>query len=132
MRIRQLTFSIRKHCPAITSITWRGNRHNVQPHSGEAFQGLNFLKELCLDGFSLWNEPSRYLFERCPGIERLSIKDCAYDEFDVEEVETELPQEDLIQMVRNHPSLRWLRSDLSAENVAMLQQECPEMTFVSE
>ena len=91
------------------------------------------MKELCLDGFLFRSyEPSRYLFELCPSIERLSIKDCAYDEYDVEEAEAELPQEDLIKMVRNHPSLRWLRSDLSAENVAMLQQECPEMTFVSE
>jgi hypothetical protein len=44
----------------------------------------------------------------------------------------ELPQEDIIQMVRNHPSLHWLRSDLSAENVAMLQQERLGITFVSE
>ena len=79
-------------------------------------------------------EPTRrYMFERCPSIERLSIKDCAIDEYDFEEPESELPpQEDLVKMVRNHPSLRWLRSDLSAENVAMLQQERPEINFVSE
>ena len=124
--------AIRKHCPAITSITWRSNGHNVQPHSGEDFQGLTLLKELCLDGFLFRSyEPSRYMFERCPTIERLSIKDCAFYEWD-RAPEAELPQEDLIKMVRNHPLLRWLRSDLSAENVAMLQQERPEMTFVSE
>ena len=125
--------AIRKHCPAVTSITWKSHGDNVEPHSGEAFQGLTLLKELCLDGFSLWNEPSLYMFEHCPRVERLSIKGCTLYEYGgEEEVESELPQEDLIDMVRNHPSLRWLRSDLSAENVAMLQQERPEMTFVSE
>jgi hypothetical protein len=38
----------------------------------------------------------------------------------------------LIKMVRLHPTLRWLRSDLSEENVAMLKQERPEITFVSD
>jgi hypothetical protein len=32
-------------------------------------------------------------------------------------------QEMLIKMVRNHPALRWLRSNLLEENIAMLQQE---------
>ena len=40
-------------------------------------------------------------------------------------------QEMLIKMVRLHPTLRWLRSDLTKENIAMLQQERPEITFVS-
>lgn len=40
-------------------------------------------------------------------------------------------QEMLIKMVRCHCTLRWVRSDLSAENVAMLQQERPEVVFVS-
>mmetsp|Transcript_10757 Transcript_10757/g.19491 ORF Transcript_10757/g.19491 Transcript_10757/m.19491 type:complete len:97 (+) Transcript_10757:447-737(+) len=39
-------------------------------------------------------------------------------------------QEMLIKMVRNHQTLQWFRSDLSAANVAMLQQERPEITFV--
>ena len=44
----------------------------------------------------------------------------------------DLPQEVIVKMVRNRPQLRWLRSDLTPENVAMLQQERPEITFVSE
>ena len=37
-----------------------------------------------------------------------------------------------MKMVRLHPTLKWLRSDLTAENVAILQQERPDVTFVSE
>lgn len=40
------------------------------------------------------------------------------------------PQGVLVNMVRRHSSLRWLRSDLSAENIYMLRQERPEITFV--
>jgi hypothetical protein len=40
-------------------------------------------------------------------------------------------QEKLVKMVQNHPALCWLRSDLTDENIAMLQQERPEFTFVS-
>lgn len=38
----------------------------------------------------------------------------------------------LIKMVRLHPTLRWLRSDLTEENVAMLKQERPDQTFLSD
>jgi hypothetical protein len=38
----------------------------------------------------------------------------------------------LIKMVRNNRTLQWLRSDLLAENVAMLQQERPDVTLISD
>jgi hypothetical protein len=43
-------------------------------------------------------------------------------------------QELLIKMVRRliAPTLRWLRSDLTQENIVLLQQERPGITFVSE
>jgi hypothetical protein len=53
-----------------------------------------------------------------PGIERLIIKDCVFRKYGGR-VKSEVYQEYLVQMVRNHPSLRWLRSNLSAEHVAM-------------
>lgn len=37
-----------------------------------------------------------------------------------------MQQEELIKMVRRHPTLRWLQSDLSNENVVMLKQERPD------
>ena len=38
----------------------------------------------------------------------------------------------LIKLVRHHPTLRWLRSDLTDENIAMLNEERPEVTLVNE
>lgn len=43
-----------------------------------------------------------------------------------------IPQGMLMKMVRNLSRLRWLRSDLSPENIAILHQERPEVTFVSD
>jgi hypothetical protein len=37
----------------------------------------------------------------------------------------------LIRFVRNAPNLRWFRSDLTPENVAMLKAERPDVTFVA-
>lgn len=42
-----------------------------------------------------------------------------------------LPQHTLLKLVRCSPSLKWFRSDLSTENIAILQKERPNMTFVS-
>lgn len=64
----------------------------------------------------------------CQHLERLSIKRTSYG---TEELGFEpVTQGMLIKMVRHHATLRWLRSDLSKENVAMLKRERPEISFV--
>jgi hypothetical protein len=76
-----------------------------------------------------------HLFQANKGIERLSIKNITWKCIPLmsdEETGEPVTQEMLIKMVRNLPSLCWLKSDLSDENVAMLQAERPEITFVSE
>lgn len=64
-------------------------------------------------------------------LEGLSIKNAGWrhyqNGFDYEH----FPQEVIIKFVRLHPSLRWLRSDLTEENVAMLKEERPDIEFVS-
>ena len=75
-----------------------------------------------------------YLLYYCKNLERLSIniKDATWYT-DGNPTETfSISQEMIIKMVRNNRGLRWLRSDLTAENVAMLQQERPDITFVTE
>ena len=75
---------------------------------------------------------SVYMFDRHANLACLSIKNATCrlrNEEDSRETAQPVPQEMLIKMVRRHPSLRWLRSDLSEENIAMLQQERPEITF---
>ena len=96
---------------------------------------LNFLvdQDPCsLDEENLLN----LLFRRCRSLERLSIRNVTWAypmcPTDIDDQAGPLSQEMLIKMVRRHPTLRWLRSDLSEENIAMLQRERPEITFVSE
>jgi hypothetical protein len=82
------------------------------------------------------HENFRYMLHWCERLERLSIKNAywAYLTENPQAPQEQQPvtQDMLIKMVRNLPKLRWLKSDLSAENVAMLKLERPEITFVSE
>ena len=77
---------------------------------------------------------ARCMLSGLTNIAYLSIKNATWCEW--EDRRSDFPrafpvtQEMLIKMVRHHPTLRWLRSDLTEENIAMLQHECPEVTFV--
>lgn len=70
------------------------------------------------------------VLQQCTSLERLSVKNATWSDGD--ERAHLVSQEMLINMVWHHPSLRWLRSDLAAENITALQQEQPEITFVAE
>lgn len=86
--------------------------------------------------FALGNDGNgHFILKHCLSCRRLSIKDttwCPSYNADHRAQEAPLSQAWLVKMVRNLPALRWLRSDLSPENVAMLQQERPEIMFVSD
>jgi hypothetical protein len=71
-----------------------------------------------------------FMFQTCNRLERLSIMNTTWTSYGSETTQP-VAQEMLIKMVRLHPTLRWLRSDLTDENIAMLQQERPDITFVS-
>jgi hypothetical protein len=60
-------------------------------------------------------------------LQRLSIKNTFWvlPNGEVEPVSQEM----IIRLVRRIPSLRWLRSDLNPDNVAMLQQQHPHVVF---
>lgn len=73
-----------------------------------------------------------YLMVRCMRLQRLSIKNATWCTEENPLEKFRVSQQMLIKMVRNHATLKWLRSDLSAENVAMLRQERPDVTFVSD
>lgn len=63
-------------------------------------------------------------------LERLSLKDAHWW---CGEVREWLPQSMLIKIVRHHRSLRWFRSDLTAEeNIEVLKREHPLITFVTD
>jgi hypothetical protein len=59
-------------------------------------------------------------------LERVSLRNAKVDFDGLNQI---LPQYGLLKFVRNTPTLRWFRSDLSPENVAILQAERPEVTF---
>jgi hypothetical protein len=77
-------------------------------------------------------EDDVYMMKNCTRLRRLSIKDVRLKVGMCSGQQYYMCQTIIIKMVRNHPTLRWLRSDLTAENVAMLQRERPDITFVSE
>jgi hypothetical protein len=69
-----------------------------------------------------------FMLMLCTRLERLSIKDTTYTYLNTLPV----TQEMIVKLVRHTPTLRWLRSDLTEDNVAILQQERPDITFVTD
>jgi hypothetical protein len=63
-------------------------------------------------------------------MERVSIKGAMTGTWDMSETPQQLSDRELMEFVRATPSLKWFRSDLSPESVAILQQERPEVHFV--
>jgi hypothetical protein len=101
---------------------------------GYELRSCESLRELYVDGSCLeanWrsNVTPCLLRDLSDRLERVSIKDAHYAHLcsDSEKVS----QATLIEFVRNAPNLRWFRSDLTAENAAMLQAERPNVTFAA-
>lgn len=119
-------------CPFLSEITWNGCKH--VNFCGDLLRTVTGLTHLNLDssviGLHMFDENSSFLLMKRRRLEYLSIKDVTIE---TETGEAVLPsQEVMIDMVRRHPTLRWLRSDLTADNVEMLKQERPDITFVSD
>lgn len=75
-----------------------------------------------------------FLLKNCRNIQRLSIRNATLLSHGSEGEgyeEVKLPESFIIKFVRYHSTLRWLCSDLSAKNVAILKKERPEISFVS-
>ena len=81
----------------------------------------------------LENNPRSFLFHYCTSqvLERISIRHAKYS-LNHGNVPRIFPQNALIKYIRNAPrSLRWFRSDLSVENIEMLQLERLGIEFVN-
>jgi len=138
---------ISRNIPRLQRLSWKGCMDS-QDLNGLLLKEFACLTELNLDDShfyslednveELWTEPAEgqqniYMFMHCSRLERLSIKGAIWNpETGVNDVDQPFSQEMLIKMVRHHPTLRWLRSDLSEANVAILKQERPEITFACE
>lgn len=136
------------HCPKISRITWNYSWESICL-TGKGLGRCHNLTELYLDDScflsfyenytrvvygSSRRAPSRYhLFSLCSNLKRLSILNASLkSRFGYDREVYPVSQKMLIKMVRNHLNLRWLRSDLSPRNVAMLKRERPDITFVSD
>lgn len=64
-------------------------------------------------------------------IERVSLVNARYKCKSGDVVPKPMTQVALIKFVRNCQKLRWIRSYLTQQNVSMLQNERPDVTFVS-
>jgi hypothetical protein len=133
-------------CPHLTRVTFSGPIGISL--SGDYFWRARYVTELnlldstfppCAHPSPLyWEEELRYagrnyyMLMNCKHLERVTIKNTTWQAVEVEGEAQPLSQGIIIKFVRHTPTLRWLRSDLTEENVAMLQQERPDITFVSD
>jgi hypothetical protein len=120
-------------------LTWNHNHKLV----GTALMACQSLKEIYMADsiffYALvdtiirqgeWRYRDIFCLRHCNAfLERVSLKNAKYCSF-LEGHPQIFPQFGLVRFVRGTPSLRWFRSDLSPENVAILQAERPEVTFV--
>lgn len=70
------------------------------------------------------NHRNKFLFYHCSNaLERVSIRNATFNGL--------FEQNILIKFVRNVPTLRWFRSDLTEENMNMLRLERPDIEFLN-
>lgn len=79
------------------------------------------------------SDQEHFLWMHCSRLERLSMKNTTWERVTYMSSPRRLFSQDmLIKLVRLHPTLRWLRSDLTEENMAMLRAERPEVTLLND
>ena len=87
-----------------------------------AYGMLNWMSDLTTNQSS--SRPKYFLFHRCrKGLERVSIQNATC--YDTRGCNIIIPQSALIKFVRNVPTLKWFRSNLTEKNIYMLQKERP-------
>mmetsp|Transcript_29500 Transcript_29500/g.53363 ORF Transcript_29500/g.53363 Transcript_29500/m.53363 type:complete len:131 (-) Transcript_29500:49-441(-) len=69
-----------------------------------------------------------FLLSWCIRLERLSMNDNITWSVDGEK--HAVTKETFLKMIRGLPTLRWIKSDLTKESIAFLQQEHPDITFL--
>jgi hypothetical protein len=130
------------NCPLLEKVVWnnycKASLNRWDFISGAELSYCQNLKDISMDDwyFNCYTPKSApfqapggqvCIFFHCNSkLERVSLKNARCYSHQKRE---RMPQAVLIQFVRHTPSLRWFRSDLSPENVAILQAERPEITF---
>ena len=136
------------YCQSLSCVKWTGCNVNVCDLSWTSFRTTECdldLTELYLDDSRIvspneamfnanMTDQVNYLWRHCPRLERLSMKNATYlpHSYPYQQDPQPLSQDMLIKLVRFHPTLRWLRCDLTNENIAMLKEERPQVTVINE
>jgi hypothetical protein len=131
-------YNVSNQCPHLEKVTW----NNIRYYTNDACVGLSGwdmrtaknLKEIIMDNSEFQfdldcyidiTRKDRFLFYCCSNaLERVSISNARW-------LNNPLPQSVLINFVRNVPTLRWFRSDLTEENKNMLRLERPDIEFLN-
>jgi hypothetical protein len=130
-----------ENCPLLEKITIHNNDAGIGMW-GYAMKASNNLKEIHMDNskFHIWNKitisdlnnhQDIFMFhECCKALERFSVRNIKYRY--VSDDEKLFTQNVLIKFVRNAPpTLRWLRSDLTPDNMTMLRIERPGIELLN-
>jgi hypothetical protein len=147
--VYKLLPEVGKRCKCLERITWNGQHDSTMLVACHFFRTLQNLKELYIDN-AIWigsgrqqESPESFYAEAdcilmgCNSkLERVSLKN-AQDRTSIYDritrrwsyPEAPLAQSALVKFVRMTPNLRWFRSDLTSENLTLLQTERPEITF---
>ena len=131
---------VAEYCPHLETIIWDHTENDGHLDAdGKCFATFHNLKEITLDNCCFYfysqlramadmTNNNVFLFHKCipnnPMLARVSMKNAT----DYIKNKT-LPQHVLMKFVRNVPSLTYFRSDLTPENIAILQLERPGMVF---
>jgi hypothetical protein len=148
-------------CPNLTNLTWSlagglnfmdgmdGSYRTPLDLKGSFFRMAATLRELYLEDSVLLSYTGReidpmiasepmeeqvegdsWLLCECPSpLERIDLRGVTY--FSGPGRRLPIPQKALVKLVRRSRNLKWLRSELSKENIAMLQLERLDLTFLS-
>jgi len=141
-------------CPSLEKIVWNNGRndtllweegfekvlHNSIAAEGDILEDCQNMTEIEMNNFRFlfivdldaWsNDPNKFLFHNCSTkkLERVSIKNATAPTAFGTGTDIRFLQAMLVKFVRKVPSLRYFSSDLTKDNIAMLQQERSDIVF---
>ena len=138
--------TVSRRCPYLEKVTWNNSYNDKFVRlNGWSMRTATNLKVIMMDDSEFYgyddqdpdaweeeemllsdldNHRNKFLFYHCStALERVSIRNASFN--------SEFPQNLLIKFVRNVPTLRWFRSDLTEENMIMLRLERPDIEFLN-
>ena len=148
--ISELSLFNASNTPNVRKITWNNRVGGCYFLRGKDMRSLENLQELHFDNIlcdwrfdklfatlmnQFFDETSiiqRFFFFACNNsLERVSLKGGRYVAMANAAERLDFPQWALMRFVRRTPTLKWFRSDLTQENIELLQYERPEIEFSS-